>query len=104
MSHILNARPLRALFASLLLVLAIPALAFASPSALNGSGTSDDPYQIATANDLIALANEIGSGSSSSSYVLMNDIAFDATQENGYTPPPAHLRAPSTGAVTRSAA
>lgn len=103
MSHILNARPLRALFASLLLVLAIPALAFASPSALNGSGTSDDPYQIATADDLIALANEIGSGSSSSSYVLMNDIAFDATNNN-YTPPQAHLKAPSTGAVTQSAA
>ena len=103
MSHILNARPLRALFASLLLVLAIPALAFAGPSALNGSGTSDDPYQIATANDLIALANEIGSGSSSSSYVLMNDIAFDTTN-NSYTPPQAHLRAPSTGTVTQSAA
>lgn len=104
MSHILNARPLRALFASLLLVLTIPALAFASPSALNGSGTSDDPYQIATADDLRTLASEIGSSGTNFSYVLMNDIAFDATQENGYTPPQAHLRAPSTGTVTQSAA
>ena len=104
MSHILNARPLRALFASLLLVLAIPALAFASPSALNGSGTSDDPYQIATVDDLRTLASEIGSGSTSSSYVLTNDIAFDKTQENSYTPPPAHLGAPSTGAAIQSAA
>lgn len=104
MSHILNARPLRALFASLLLVLAIPALAFASPSALNGDGTPGKPYELTNANDLIALANEIGSSGTNFSYVLMNDIAFDATQENGYTPPQAHLRAPSTGAVTQSAA
>lgn len=90
MSHILNARPLRVLFASLLLVLAIPALAFASPSALNGDGTPGKPYELTNANDLITLANEIGSGSSSSSYVLMNDIAFDTTNNN-YTPPPRHI-------------
>ena len=89
--HILKTRSsLIALLAGLLIALSIPAVAHADTQSFQGNGV-DDPYEIASAEDLQRLSSLVNDYATRAdyvgkSYVITDDIEFDASVSNNFTP------------------
>lgn len=56
----------------------------ADPSAMAGTGTMDDPYQIATAEHLVQFRELVNGGDTDACAVLVNDIVFNEGITFGY--------------------